>query len=290
MEVGIKEILVGLIAVFSILYWYLTKNFNYWKKLKVHGPEPHSLFGNFKDVILGKAHSAITVKQIYDEYRTEQLVGIYLRGSPYLIVRDPDLIKNILIKDFNVFPDRLPAPKFKSDPTSPNLVNLEHERWRPLRNKLSPVFTSGKLKDMFYLITECADHLEKYVEKLVKEGKPIECRDLTAKFTTDSIGACAFGLNTNTLQDEDSEFRKHGRDLFSPTYRSTLRRLLQEYSPKIYDLLSPWLVGSGTNFFVRTIKETLAYREENKVRRNDFVDLLLDLQKEPEITKDFSKN
>ncbi|KAL7297659.1 hypothetical protein TKK_0009325 [Trichogramma kaykai] len=270
-------IILGLLA-YVYLSWLKTKNF--WKKLGVKGPTPLPLVGNYKDAILGKMHFALIIKKYYDEYKQEPFVGTFGRNTPMLIVRDPDLIKDVLIKDFSSFPDRGLVSSESDDPFSQNLLNLEHKRWRPLRNKLAPVFSSGKLKDMFYLITDCSKLFEKYVERVAESGEPIECRELTAKYTTDAIGVCAFGLNTNSLGDEDGGFRKAGRDLMSNGTKNVLRRMLREWAPKLYGLLRPLVYNGALDFFVDSMKATMEHRTNSKERRNDFVDLLMDLKNE----------
>lgn len=285
MEVGALEIFAGLVVVlFLAVYYYLTSSFNFWKKQNVPGPTPSIFGGNLKDVILGRNHLCLTIKKYYDDFKCEPVVGLFsFKNDPVLLLRDPDLIKDVLIKDFNVFSDRGMYFNEKDD-LSQHLVNLPHDKWRPLRGKLSPVFTSGKLRDMFYLITTCSDHFEKYLEKIAQDGVPIEFRDLTAKFTIDSIGTCAFGINTNSF-DENSEFRKHGRGLFTSDITNVIRGLLQEIFPGIFNLLGSYKYSESVKFIVSSMKKTMSYRKENNIRRNDFVDLLMDLQKEPEKVK-----
>ncbi|XP_024876802.1 cytochrome P450 6A1-like, partial [Temnothorax curvispinosus] len=190
---------------------------------------------------------------------------------------------DILIKDFSTFANRgIPTFK-KADPLSQHLVALEPKRWRPLRTRLSPVFTSGKLKEMFSLISECADHLVQYMEKVTSRDEPVECRELTAKYTTDTIGSCAFGIEMNALSDEDSEFRKMGRKLFKPTWKSILRFRMRQMFPRLYELSAYVLPQTEvTKFFTRVIVETMDYRETNNITRHDFVDTLRDLKKHPD--------
>lgn len=143
---------------------------------------------------------------------------------------------------------------------------------------------------MFFLITQCADHLEQYLGKLVSKNEPIECRELMAKYTTDVIGTCAFGIEMNALSNEDSEFRKMGRQVFTQNFENKIRFRLAQFTPRLYDLLGYILPQREvTKFFTRVISETLDYREKNNVVRHDFVDMLRELKKHPEKLGDISK-
>ncbi|EFN78989.1 Cytochrome P450 6a2 [Harpegnathos saltator] len=221
--------------------------------------------------------------EIYNSYKDEPVIGIFARRSPILIVKDPNLIKDVLIKDFSNFADRGLTIHEKTEPLSQHLVALEPKRWRPLRTKLSPVFTSGKLKDMFPLILECSEHLEQYVEKLASKNEPVECRELTAKYTTDVIGSCAFGIDTNSLSDVDSEFRRMGREVFATKWQNVMRLRIKQAAPWFYNILGYILPQTNfTKFFTRILMENLDYREKNNIVRHDFVDMLLELKRHPD--------
>jgi len=81
-----------------------------------------------------------------------------------------------------------------------------------MRQKLTPVFTSGKMKHMSGVVVEVghrlADAMDKAVEEARVEYGDVEIKDLCARFTTDVIGSCAFGLECYSLQDPNAEFRE----------------------------------------------------------------------------------
>ncbi|XP_071567381.1 cytochrome P450 6A1-like [Temnothorax nylanderi] len=277
------EILCGLAAIILTLYYFFTSTFDFWKSRDVRGPRPIPGLGNFKDVMLNKTSVGDYLAEMYNTYKDEPMIGIFARKTPVLIVQDLDLIKDVLIKDFSVFANRGIPTSEKADPLSQHLFALEPKRWRPLRMNLSPVFTSGKLKEMFSLISECADNLVQYMEKITSENKPVECRELTAKYTTDVIGSCAFGIEMNALSDEDSEFRKMGRKVFNPTWINILRMRIRQMFPWLYELSAYVLPQTETTkFFIRVIVETMNYRETNNITRNDFIDMLRELKKHPD--------
>ncbi|XP_017757738.1 PREDICTED: cytochrome P450 6B1-like [Eufriesea mexicana] len=278
------QILGVLVALLLALYYYLGSSFDYWKNRGVVGPKPIPIFGNVKDVLLRKINLGDYVAQIYNEYKDEIMIGIFARVTPTVILRDMDLIKDVLIKDFSSFDDRGSNVFERSDPLTANLFNLEPERWRPLRMRLSPVFTSGKLKDMFPLILECAEHLEQCLDKVAEKSEPIiECREIAARYSTDVIGNCAFGINMNTLENERSEFRRIGRKIFDQDFILALRFTLRESAPGIYGLLSYLLPQTEiTTFLTKVISDTIKYREENNVVRPDFINMLMELKKHPD--------
>ncbi|XP_018356444.1 PREDICTED: probable cytochrome P450 6a14 [Trachymyrmex septentrionalis] len=282
------EILCGIAAVILFLYYFLTLTFDFWKSRGVPGPRPIPGFGNFKDVMFTKISPGDYLTKIYNTYKDEPLVGIFSRKTPILIIKDLNLIKDVLIKDFTKFADR-GLPIFdKTEPLSQHLFSLEPKRWRPLRTNLSPVFTSGKLKEMFSLMSKCADHLIQYMEKISSKNEPVECRELSAKYTTDVIGNCAFGIEMNALSNEESEFRRMGRKVFALTWTSILRTRIRQISPWFYNKLGYVLPYTDvTRFFTRVITENINYRETNNVIRNDFIDMLRELKKHPDKFGDF---
>lgn len=162
---------------------------------------------------------------------------------------------------------------------SEHLFQLEPERWKPLRTRLSPVFTSGKLKDMFPLIVECGNHLEKYMEKTIVSGDIVECHELAAKFTTDVIGSCAFGISMNDFNNEGSQFREMGREYFVSCTRQAVRDICRLFLPFLYSKIGHMLQPKGVNeFFLKAIVDAIKYRMENNVIRPDFVNMLMELK------------
>ena len=284
---GPFEILCIVAVIFLFIYYYTTSNYDFWKNRGVKGPKPLPLIGNFKDLVLNRISSADFTKNYYNEFKNESMIGIYAKSSPILILKDPELIKDVLIKDFNNFTDRGMPINEKVDPLSQNLVALELERWRPLRKKLSPVFTSGKLKEMFYLLEESSCHLDKYLDKLVSINEPIECRQLTSKFTMNVIGSCAFGIEINALSDEQNEFVQMGKKIFAYSFWRNIRTKVRELMPWLFNLLGPLFKNTEmVDFFTKLLTDTMKYRKENNVNRHDFVDLLQFLKENSEKVDD----
>lgn len=151
------------------------------------------------------------------------------------------------------------------------------------------MFTSVKLKDMFYLLVQCADQMETYLDKF--ENEQVDMREIPARFATDVIGVCAFGLQANALAEEDSLFRKMGKRIFELNIRNIGRTIFGSFLPELYKVVGYFFRDSLLdNFIIGITKDTMDYRRKNGINRKDFVDLLIALKDEPSKVGDIGKN
>jgi cytochrome P450 family 6 len=282
MAVGMLEILCACVTILYLFYYYLTVNFDYWTSRGVIGPKPIPFFGNVIDYMLGKKCMGDFYRDIYERYPNQSMVGMFIRRIPVLVLRDPEYIKQVLIKDFAVFAERDGTVFEKAEPMSMHLFRLDAARWRPLRMRLSPVFTSGKLKEMFHLLLNCADHFEKYLHETVSKNDIVECKDLTSKFTVDVIGSCAFGLEMNAMKEKDNKFQQVGIRMFRSSPKVMIRIMLREIS-WLYKHIGHFLDDHDVTKFITDItRNTIEYRKRNNVHRNDFINTLIDLKDNPD--------
>ncbi|XP_055591549.1 probable cytochrome P450 6a14 [Uranotaenia lowii] len=205
--------------------------------------------------------------------------GMYFFLQPLIMVTDLDLVKTILIKDFNFFPNRAMYYNIKDDPLSGNLFAVEDNYWRTLRTKLSPTFSSGKIKLMFHILKAVSDNLTDYLENMVGKGNELEAKDCMARFTVDIIGSCAFGIDCNSFNDPDSRFRKFGTQVFDKPRHRGLARLFLRLFPEVGRSLNIKAVrDDASGFFNGVVRDTVNYRLRNGSNRKDFLNLLLELK------------
>jgi cytochrome P450 family 6 len=163
---------VFLSTIFIALYFYFTRNFKFWQKLGIPYLKPTPFVGNLKDCVFQKVHIAERLQQIYEQHSDKPFVGIFSFDKPSLLIRDPELVKNILVKDAQYFRDRMISFSEKLDPLFSNsLIAIKGQRWRYLRTNLTPVFTSGKMKMMFDLVDSCGKELADCLHKATADGK-----------------------------------------------------------------------------------------------------------------------
>lgn len=115
--------------------------------------EPEFIWGNSKQVVTREISMGDHFAKCYREFKKRGAVGggIYLTIFPAYIPVDLEITKAILQKDFNHFVNRGLFFNEEVDPLQGHLVNLENEKWRYLRTKLTPTFTSGRYYVRFIL-------------------------------------------------------------------------------------------------------------------------------------------
>lgn len=144
---------------------------------------------------------------------------------------------------------------------------------------------------MFPIIVGFGERFRNCLLELVQQHDELEMKDLLARFTTDVIGTCAFGIECNSMTNQNAEFRHFGRKLFEkPRHNVIIRRLLDEFSRIGRMLHVKKIPDDIADFFMNQVRATVNYREKNNINRNDFMDLLIKLKNETDNDKKITFN
>ncbi|KAH8301481.1 hypothetical protein KR059_004247, partial [Drosophila kikkawai] len=274
-------------VVLALAYNFYQNTYTYWARKGVPHETPLPLIGNMKGVGM-KYHFRDINQRIYNKFKGKApFAGMFMFFKRTAMIMDLDLIKQVLIKDFHYFQDRGIFNNTRDDPLTGHLLTLEGEEWKSMRQKLTPVFTSGKIKQMSGVVVEVGHHLINAMDKSVKAASvddgDVEIKELCARFTTDVIGSCAFGLECYSLQDPNAEFRNKGRMIFEkPRHSMLVQSFIFTNAKLARKLRMKVLPDELTEFFMGAVKSTVEYRLKNDVKRNDFIDQLIELRAEDE--------
>lgn len=276
-----------------ILAIYLLERYvlSYWSRRGFSQLQPTFLVGDVGSVLRLKETIGECMQKIYNKHKSQRILGMYILNKPVLLVIDPLLIQDILVRDFTSFHDRGLYVNETKEPLFAHLFSLSGQTWRDLRAKLSPTFTSGKLKGMFPIIRDCAKVMEDYLSKHAKTGEfKIDAKEIFARLTTNIISSVAFGIDSDCINDPDNLFRRMGVKMMAPNWKSALRQFFALMMPNIrkYLLFLPFLrIDQEINDFIFSIvNQTIEHREKNNVSRNDFMQLMLQLKNQGYVSVD----
>ncbi|XP_074025950.1 probable cytochrome P450 6a14 isoform X1 [Leptinotarsa decemlineata] len=280
-----------LITISASFYLYSKWKFSYWRRKGFAYIEPEFIFGNTKQFFRNQVSYGALFDEFYRKFKSMGLKygGVYNFFKPILIVTDLNLIKDLLQKDFEYFPNRGFYVDEENDPLAGNLFCLEDEKWKALRVKLNPTFSSGKVKMMHQIILECTTDLLDMLQTNSAQGNPVNVREAMMCFTTNVIGSVAFGIKCNTFKDPNSEFAKFSQTMIKLNFRNILKMfIIPEYVPKWFLKKVGFRVipKSLENFYKNLVTSTIDYREKNNIHRNDFLHFLLQLKNLGKVTDD----
>ncbi|XP_019885509.2 cytochrome P450 6k1 [Camponotus floridanus] len=285
----IAELIGIFIVVLIIVYtYYKYVLFNYWRKRGIFYIEPVVPTGNIGDIVTKKKTIGEFLHDVYLKYKEHRVVGIYTFFKPNLIITDPDLIQMVLTKKFKNFHDRGVFCNEKIDVLSGHLFALSGKKWRNLRVKLTPTFTSGKIKQMFAIMKMCGDEFVKNLENMIQIGDSIEIKDWFGRYTMDIIMSTAFGVKSNCIEEKNNQFSYWGKKVFEV---HTFRNALSLFMPQILNFFSiPLFNRSIGEFFVKLFRENVEYRQRHNIIKHDFMNLLIQLMEKGYVESDDIKD
>lgn len=210
--------------------------------------------------------------------------GVILGTEPILTVNDPELVKQIFVKDFHLFVNR------RSMNTFHELVNngqffAEDSAWKRVRTITGPTFTTSKLKKMLPLMDKCVEQLKEYLNGQIqtKNGQ-IQAKEVFTGFAIDVISSSAFATetNANTLEGSGNAVITSGMNLFEGHFLRVLSFLvLPRWINNFTGIKYPFKPESF-EYLSGMVREIIRQRKQlnGSVRstqnRQDFVQALMD--------------
>lgn len=172
-----SDLLFLILTVAAGIHFYFKWSFAFWKRKNIPNIPPQIPFGNTGNPISRKRPLHETLDEIYHMVKSKKEIhgGFYFCTKPIYIPVEPDLLSKIFVADFHHFIDRGLYANELNDPLSANLFGLTGEKWKNLRAKLTPTFTSGKLKTMFYIMLDSGKNLIQHIDEYVYYYKIIVC-------------------------------------------------------------------------------------------------------------------
>lgn len=257
---------------------------NYFKNCNVPHYKSVPLLGSFADILLKKVGIHDHVESIYNhpDLKDKPYFGIFLFHKPALMITDPELIKKICITNFNSFNNRN-LTSGKHDPLgSKTIFATRDELWRKLRGQLSPLFTNAKMKQMFPNFDIVSYGLMSHINRKLNADRTVEIdvKELAELYSTDLFAINAFGIEANSLENPEAEFRMIAQHIFSLTARRGFELTAHFILPELSKLLNTKMFSEkASDFMMKTMTQVINDREKSGCKRNDLIDALIEIKK-----------
>jgi len=210
---------------------------------------------------------------------------VFNGNDPVLTIAEPELIKLVLVKDFNKFINHREL-NTEHPILNNNLFNSRDDQWKRIRSITSPTFTSGKMKKMYSMIRLCLQDFLDHLETFAKERKDINLKEMNGNFTMDVIASCAFATKINAQKDPNNQFIVNGKKTFNFKVSKIIPALLfPKFLNNILNIKSG-MDESANDFFINLTRHILKTRRNNNTKHDDLLQLLMNAEQSKEIIRD----
>ncbi|XP_072337059.1 cytochrome P450 3A8-like [Scyliorhinus torazame] len=265
-----------LLTFLLLLAWYSVLPFGLFKRLGVPGPRPLPFIGTFLHYRKGMFGFDM---ECYKKYG--KIWGFYDGRQPILAILDPDLIKTILIKEFyTLFTNRRNFGL--NGPLTESILIVDGDHWKRIRSVLSPIFTSGKLKEMCPIIKHYAENLVKNAEKKAKLNESADMKDIFGTYSMDVVTSTAFSVDVDSINNPNDPFISNIKKLVSFSFFNPIL-LLAVILPAVLPILEKlgfsFFPRDVTEFFMNVLTRLKAKRQKGvHTNQVDFLQLMVDSQ------------
>ena len=265
------------VITFLSIRWLLFRKLDKLEKLGIPHPKPWPIFGNMASPVFGFTDMASAFQKVYKIHKTTNYVGMYEFHESAIIIKSPELIKNITVKNFDHFVDH--RVDLEADELfSKNLMSLRGDHWRKIRAILSPAFTSSKMKSMFKLMWSCGENFANFfAERSSNAEIEIDMKEAMTRYTNDVIGTCAFGISIDSVRNPTNTFYLMGKKITSFDRVRVIKIFFARSFPKLASFFGvKFMEPEVENFFTNAVRETIEMRDREGITRPDMIQLMME--------------
>uniref|UniRef100_A0A8D8C5B5 Probable cytochrome P450 9f2 n=2 Tax=Culex pipiens TaxID=7175 RepID=A0A8D8C5B5_CULPI len=291
-------------AIILLVYHYIAKKYEYFLPKPIPCIKPSFLLGSSGPMMLRQKDIISHVQWLYNQFPDFKVTGFYDLTTPIFMLRNPDVIKKIGVKDFDYFTDHTPTMAGASEKEvngdqlfANSLFALRGQKWRDMRATLSPAFTGSKMRHMFELVAASAKSTAEYFKSEAKAGKRLEyeMKDTLSRFSNDVIATVAFGIQVDSMRKRENDFYVKGKQMVNfQSIVVLLKFLLIRTVPSLAQKLKIDFIDKDLAAYFKTmITDNMKQRDAHGIIRNDMIHMLMEVrkgalkhQKEEKDTKD----
>ncbi|XP_058153451.1 thromboxane-A synthase [Dasypus novemcinctus] len=263
------------VVLLALLKWYSMSAFSRLEKLGIRHPKPSPFIGNLTFFRQGFWESQMELRRLYGP-----LCGYYLGRRMFIVISEPDMIKQVLVDNFRNFTNRM-ASGLESKPVAESILFLRDKRWEEVRSVLISAFSPEKLNEMTPLISQSCNLLLTHLQHYAESGDAFDIQRCYCCYTTDVVASVAFGTQVDSWKSPEDPFVKHCRRFFKFSIPRPILVLILSF-PSIMVPLARILPNKNRDelnaFFNKLIRNVIALRDQQAAeeRRRDFLQMILD--------------
>nr|XP_051691622.1 thromboxane-A synthase isoform X2 [Oryctolagus cuniculus] len=278
LELNVPMVTVALlVALLALLKWYSTSAFSRLEKLGISHPKPSPFIGNLPFFCQGFWEGHLELRKLYGP-----LCGYYLGRQMFIVISDPDMIKQVLVENFSNFTNRMASglePKLVAD----SALFLRDKRWEEVRGVLTAALHPERLNEMLPLVSEACDLLLAHFQRCAESGAAFDVQRCYCYYTTDVVASVAFGTQVDSREVPEHPLVEHCRRFFQVSLPRPLLALILSF-PSVMVPLARILPNKNRDelngFFNQLIRSVIALRDRQAAdeRRRDFLQMILEAQ------------
>ncbi|SPP73100.1 blast:Cytochrome P450 9b2 [Drosophila guanche] len=257
------EICLAILIGAVLIYKWSTATHNAFDGRGIYFEKPSPFFGNMVASFLGRKSFPRQLSEFYQRTKKHKIVGLFSLRSAMIQLNDPEIIKKICIKDFDHFPNHQAFAQSNELLVNDMLTVMRDQRWKHMRNTLTPVFTAAKMRSMFALMGdsfgECLDHLSGLSKGTTAEvGVELDMKVLCNKLSNDLIATTAFGLKVNSFETPNNEFYQIGQSVTFGSGSQLFKFMLATLLPKVFRFFKLKIFDAQkVEYFVRLVVDAM---------------------------------
>lgn len=270
--------LIVLTIFLLLLYHYLTSPYDYWSKQGIEtASNPIPGFGHTLSVLCLRESLSDVCDRLYKSCSPNtSMLGMFHLRTPVLIVRDPELVRCVLVKQFSSFQNNfMHLNEHRDWFLSKHPFLATGTTWKESRTRLLSGMSTKKLKVLFEPVKRVCAKFDEHLDQILDDNNQteVEMKDLCLKVTGEIV--CNAGLGI----DDEQRFIKTAARIFESSWSNSTRVILNFFLPTIGAALGVSFASAEVkNYFANLTKNVFeSHQSEKKTRNEDyFLDMVID--------------